>query len=638
MPLLALSASCICSVWSGGAVSPWVWGAPWPRSAFLMVGFGLLFHHASSWVFGSPVQPTSPVCFLRSYGFSALGCCFILGSGLSLIRCCPCALVVLLLSSQYAASARVSLSALLALTGLAPSLPMRLCVLRLVSGPLGWRPVFLSVCACCAYSLALWAGAVSSYLFVLVAPILWPSGLAPCVPIRLCLLRLFSGPLGWHPVFLSVCACCAYSLTRWAGALCSYLFVFVAPILWPLGLAPCVSIRLCLLRLFSGPLGWRPVFLSVCACCALCLLRLFSGPLGWRPVFLSVCACCAYSLALWAGALCSYRFVLVAPILWPSGLAPCVPICLYLLRLFSGPLGWRPVFLSVCACCAYSLTLWAGALCSYLFVPVAPIPWPSGLAPSPPISLCLLVYSLALWAGALCSYPFVLLAPILWPSGLAPCVSIRLCLLRLFSGPLGWRPVFLSVCACCAYSLALWAGALCSYQFVLVAPILWPSGLAPCVPICLCLLRLFSGPMGWRPVFLSVCACCAYSLALWAGALCSYLFVLVAPILWPSGLAPAPPISLCLLRLFPGPLGWRPVFLSVCACCAYSLALWAGALSSYPVVLVAPILWPSGLAPCVPICLCLLRHSLALWAGILWSAGLAFFYFFSFSILCWFCV
>ena len=486
-PLLAPSASCICSVRSGGAVSPEVWGAPWPRSAFLMVGFELLFHYASSWVFGSPLQTTSPVCFLRSYGFSALGCCFILGSGLSLIRCCPNPLVVLLLIPLYAAAARVlskpCLSALLALTGLAPSLPMRLCLLRLFSGPL----------------------------------------LVPCLPLRLCLWRLFSGPLGWY-----------------------------------------------LLRLFSGPLGWRPLFLSVCACCA------YSRALGSRRVFLSVCACCAYSAALWAGTFSSYPFVLVAPILWPSG-----------------PLGWRPLFLSV-----------------------------------------------------------LLVAPILWHSGLVPSLPMRLCFLGLFPGPLGWRPLFLSVCACCSYSLALWAGARSSYPFVLVAPIVWASGLSPSLPIRLCLLRLFSGPLGWRPVFQCVYACCAYSLALWvgAGALSSYPFVLVAPILWPAGLAPCLPICLCSWRrilgsswlafflsflffvLFAsiiGPLGWRPLFLFVRACCAYSrarcaiavplvlywicafLALWAGALSSYSFMLVSPVLWLSGLA-FVLYWFCV---SLTLWAG-----------------------
>ena len=192
---------------------------------------------------------------------------------------------------------------------------------------------------------------------------------------------------------------------------------------------------------------------------------------------------------------------------------------------------------------------------------------------------------------------------------------------------LGWCPLFLCACACCAYSLALWAGALSSYMFVLVAPILWPSRLVP--PFCLCLLRLFSGPLGWRPVFLYVCACCAYSLALWAGALNSYPFVPVALILWPSGLAPCLPMCLCLLRIFSGPLGWRPLFLSVCACCAYSLAGWAGALSSHLFVLFAAYSWvllagfflflfsvlcwfcvynwPSGLAPSLPICSCLLR-------------------------------
>ena len=85
---------------------------------------------------------------------------------------------------------------------------------------------------------------------------------------------------------------CGASLTLWADALCSCPFVLVAAILWPSGLAPSVPIRLCLLRLFSGPLGWRALLLSVFACCAC------SGPLGWRSLLLSVCACCAFSLAL----------------------------------------------------------------------------------------------------------------------------------------------------------------------------------------------------------------------------------------------------------------------------------------------------------------------------------------------------
>ena len=141
-----------------------------------------------------------------------------------------------------------------------PSLPVRWCLLRPFSGPLVWRPLFLSVCASCAYSLAFWAGSLFSYPLVLVAPILWPSGLAASVPIRLCFLRLFSGLLGWLPLFLSVCACCAYSLTLWAGVLCSHPFVLLAPILWPFVLACSLFIRFCLLRLFSGPLGWRPLF------------------------------------------------------------------------------------------------------------------------------------------------------------------------------------------------------------------------------------------------------------------------------------------------------------------------------------------------------------------------------------------
>ena len=460
---------------------------------------------------------------------------------------------------------------------------------------------------------------------VLVAPILWPSGLVPSLPMRLCLLGPFPGPLGWRPLFLSVCASCGWRCVFLSVCTCCAYSL-------ALGLAPSLPFCLCLLRLFSGPLGWRPLFLCLPMC--LCLLCIFPGPLGWRPLFLSVCACWVFFLALWAVALSSYPFVLVAPIPWPSGLSPSLPIRLCLLRLFSGPLGWRLLFLSVRACWAYSLTL------------------------------C---------ACALSSYPFVLVAPILWPSGLAPCLPMCLCLLCIFSGPLGWRPLFLSVCACCAYSLALWVGALSSsvfqcvyaccayslalwvgalssYPFVLVGSFSWPSGLSPSLPIRLCLLRLFSGPLGWRPVFQCVYACCAYSLALWVGALSSYPFVLAAPILWPAGLAPCLPICLCSLRrilgsswlafflsfLFfvvfasiIGPLGWRPLFLFVRACCAYSrarcaitvplvlywicafLALWAGALSSYSFMLVSPVLWLSGLA-FVLYWFCV---SLTLWAG-----------------------
>ena len=359
-------------------------------------------------------------------------------------------------------------------------------------GPVGWRPLFLSVSACCVYSLGLWAGALYSYPFVLVAPILLPSGLAASVRIHLCFLRLFSGPLGF-------CACCAYALVIWASALCSYSFVLVAPIFCPL--------------------CWRPLFIFVCACPPI-LCRL-----GWRPLFLYVCTCCVYCLALWAGGLLFYPSVHVALILWPSAPAPSVPIRLCLLRLFSGLLGWRPLFVSICASCACFLVLWA----------------------------------------------FVLAAPILWRFGLAPSVPIRLCLLRLFPGPLGerplfifvcacppilcrlgWRPLFLYVCTCCVYSLALWAGGLLFYPSVHVALILWPSAPAPSVPIRLCLLRLFSGPLGWRPLFLFVCACCAY---------------FPGPLGWRLV-----PVRFCLLRLFSGVLGWRPPFLFVCA----------------------PILWPSG--------------------------------------------
>ena len=236
-------------------------------------------------------------------------------------------------------------------SGLAPSLPIFFCLLGLFSSLMGWRPVFLSVCACCAYSLSFWAGALCSYAFVLVAPILWPSGLAPCVPIRSCLLRLFSGPLGWHPVFLSVCACCAYSLALGAGALSSYLC------------------GLC--SVFFGPLGW-PLFFSLFY--SLLVLRLI-GPMGGRPLFLSVRACCAYSLARCASA---------------------VPLVLY----------WI---------CAF-LALWAGALSSYPFMLVSPVLWLSGLA----FVLHRFCVSLTLRAGGLSSYPFMLAAPILSPSWLMP--------------------------------------------------------------------------------------------------------------------------------------------------------------------------------------------------------------------------
>ena len=207
---------------------------------------------------------------------------------------------------------------------------------------MGWRPLFLSVCACCAYSMAIWAGAFSSY--------------------RLCLLRLFSGPLGWRVLFLS--------------------FVFAVPALWPFGLAPCLLIRLSLLRLFSGPLAVH----SWCA---------YSLALRWFPVLCWLCA----SLTLWADALSSYPFLVAAPSLWPSGLVPSLPVLCWLLAslalwlaphvlsfrvccaysswlapalrillvaltLFSGDLGWRPIFLlqdllvlSTCDCWASSLAL-----------------------------------------------------------------------------------------------------------------------------------------------------------------------------------------------------------------------------------------------------------------------------------------
>ena len=319
----------------------------------------------------------------------------------------------------------------------------------------------LSNCACFACSLILWAGALWPYLFVLVAPILWPSAPAPSVPIRFCLLRLFSGVFGWRPVFLFVCACCAYSLAFWAGGLCSYPFVLLAPVFWSSGL-------LCLLRLCSGHLGWRPLFLFVCACCTYFLPSVLAP-----SVHICLCMSRLFSVP-WAGGLYSCTFVLVAFILWPCGLAASCSIRLCMLRLFCGPLLRRPLFLSVCACCTYSLALWVGTLCSHPFVLVAPILWPSGLAP--------------------CSRPFLFAAPILWHFRLAPCVPIRLCLLRLFPGPLGERRLFLFICACCAYSLALWVGALSSRPFLLVVPILWPSG--------------------WRPLFF------------WASALCSYPFVL----------------------------------------------------------------------------------------------------------------
>ena len=248
--------------------------------------------------------------------------------------------------------------------------------------------------------------------------------------------------------------------------------------------------------LCSSPFVLVAPFLWPCSCP---FVRIF-WPSGLAPLFLSVRACCAYSLALRAGALCSY----------PLGL-----------------LGWRPLFLSVCACRAYSLALWAGALRSYPFLAVCAL------------SVCACcAFSLALWAGP--AGPILFCLRLFWHSGLAPSDPVRLCLLRLFSGPLGWRLPFLSFFCC----LRL---------------------------ISLCLLRLFSGFLGWPrwsyPFVL------APVLALWAGVLCSYPFVLVAPILWPSGLATSPSICLCLLRLFSGPLGWRALFLSVCACFAYSLAL-----------------------------------------------------------------
>ena len=738
---LTLWAGAFCS-WPFVALILWPWAGSalnlWPSGLAPSVPIRLclrLFSGPPGW---RPVFLPVCACCRLSVCASCSYSLALWAGALSLSICAACAYSLAFWAGALCSCPFVLVAPILWPSGLAPSVPILFLAV-----------CALSVCACCAFSLTFWAGPPLVLSFWCLR-LFWHSGLAPSVPVRLCLLRLFSGPLGWRPPFLSffavcalsVCACCAFSLALWAGP--SVPILLCLRLFWHSGLAISVPIHVFLLRLFSGPLGWPPLLLSVCAlapsllpsglACSvpirLCLVRLFSGPLGWRILLLSVYARCAGCLALWAGALCSYPFVLVslilwplvlarslfypfllvAPILWPFVLACSLFIRLCLLCLFFGLLGWRALFLSVCACFAYSLALGAGALRScpfFLFAPcqfvlVAPFLWPSACA-------CLL----ALWAGALCSYPcfccayslallgwpplllsVCALAPILLPSGLPRFVPVRLFLFRLFSGPLGWRilllsvyarslgwrSVFLPVCACCrlsvcvfcSYSLALWAGVLCSYPFVLVSPILWPSGLAPSVPVRLRVLRLFSGPLSWRRLFVPVCACfayslalcagavsflsvfacCAYSLALRAGVLSFYLFVLVVPILWPSGLACSVPFRLCLFRLFSGPRGWRPPFLSffsvcalsVCACCAFSLALclrlftgplgWRSlflsmcfccayslALLGWPPLLLsvcalAPILLPSGLARSVPVRLFLFR----LFSGLLgWS-------------------
>ena len=113
-----------------------------------------------------------------------------------------------------------------------------------------------------------------------------------------------------------------------------------------------------------------------------------------------------------------------------------------------------------------------------------------------------------------------------WPFGLALFRCIHSCLFRLLSGPLGWRP---SSCS------------------ILV-------------------LHLFD-PLGWRALFLSLCASCAYTSIFppypgftphWPSGrapsrpLISYLLHLFCP------LVPAPPFLLVALTSLSGALGWRP--------------------------------------------------------------------------------
>ena len=158
--------------------------------------------------------------------------------------------------------------------------------------------------------------------------------------------------------------------------------MLLAPFPWPAGLAPCLPTCLCSLCRILWPSG-AFFFLCVCVCVvcflfySLLVLRLI-GPMRWRPLFLFVRACCAYSLARCASA---------------------VPLVLY----------WI---------CAF-LALWAGALSSYPFMLVSPVLWLSGLAPHLFVLYWFCV-SLTLRAGCLSSYPFMLVAPILSPSWLMP--------------------------------------------------------------------------------------------------------------------------------------------------------------------------------------------------------------------------
>ena len=143
-----------------------------------------------------------------------------------------------------------------------------------------------------------------------------------------------------------------------------------------------------------------------------------------------------------------YPCVLVAPVLWPAGLAPGLPFfdplgspLFFLSFLFFvglrlvGPMGWRPLILFVRVCCVYSLALCASA------VPLV-LHWICAfLALSRPFFHACFACSLAFWAG-LC--PMLVLC--LFDSQGWRSLPIHSCLLRVFSRSLNCWP--LSTLAC----------------------------------------------------------------------------------------------------------------------------------------------------------------------------------------------
>ena len=150
------------------------------------------------------------------------------------------------------------------------------------------------------------------------------------------------------------------------------------------------------------------------------------GPLGWCSLFLSILGCCAYSLALF----------------WVASLCPIL-----VLRLID-PMGWRSLFASILGCSSY---LWPSCVPSSgpimvwgtLSLPISDVCTYSlvlGLVPRPTVLSRLL--HLIGSSGAVSSYPFLTVAPIPWPLGWRPLLPTFLsCLLCLPSGRAPSLPV-----------------------------------------------------------------------------------------------------------------------------------------------------------------------------------------------------